>query len=176
MSILLLVRNVGWGYLMSGTRLGRQIGPWGKHALSKAQKPSCCCPVDGWPLVDLTNQQGSVVTFNLASVSSLLPPDLCFRTTEGGNNMWYGLSQMSKATLSSSSCCCPSRRRKSAPSGTSGILLRFFEWRREASFASPHCFPNRHKVIFRSKTCKCFLVCNDVLLHFSFPWIGRCFA
>lgn len=87
-------------------KVGKTDMTWGKHSHSFAAKhkePSCCFPLLFWPLLDPTNQQGSVVTSNLASVSRLLPTDLSFRTTEGGNNKWYSLSQMSKA--SSSHCC-----------------------------------------------------------------------
>lgn len=86
---------------------------WGKRSQSfraKHKELSCCFPLLFWPLVDPTNQQGSVVTSNLASISSLLPTDLSFRTTEGGNNKWYSLCQMSKA--SSSHCCSPPKKRK----------------------------------------------------------------
>lgn len=83
----------------------------GKHSQSfraKHKELSCCFPLLFWPLVDPTNQQGSVVTSNLASISSLLPTGLSFGTTEGGNNKWYSLCQMSKT--SSSHCCCLPKR------------------------------------------------------------------
>lgn len=84
---------------------------WGKHSQSfraKHKELSCCFPLLFWPLVDPTNQQGSVMTSNLASISSLLPTDLSFRTTEEGNNKWYSLSQMS--IPSSLHCCCHPKR------------------------------------------------------------------
>lgn len=108
------------------------------------------------------------------------PSPVCCRLTSASEQ------QREEITCDTDSARCPKPRfplpHAAAPPEEGKVhrlvLLgfRFFECRGEASFASPHCFPNRHKVIFRSKTCKCFLVCNDVLLHFSFPWIGRCFA
>ncbi len=150
----------GGQYLMSGTRLRRQIGPEESipNPLERSTKSFLLLSSPLLTLVDPTNQQGSVLTSNLASISSLLPTDLSFRTTEGGNNKWYSLCQMSKPLPHIAAAF---QKEQTAPSGPHWILLRFSKCSSEARFVSVQKTMQRYKVIFRNKMCKHFQMCSS---------------